>query len=68
MNGKSSLLSKINSKYILETILSLAYGNMKSILRLSKYNKSLLNKLDINFEDYFKYEIEIKTDINTHDI
>ena len=51
MNGKSSLLSKINSKYILETILSLAYGNMKSILRLSKYNKSLLNKLDINFED-----------------
>ena len=60
MNGKSSLLSKINSKYILETILSLAYGNMKSILRLSKYNKSLLNKLDINFEDYFKYEIETK--------
>ena len=68
MNGKSSLLSKINSKYILEMILSLAYGNMKSILRLSKYNKSLLNKLVINFEDYFKYEIEIKTDINENDI
>ena len=70
MNGKSckscksSLLKKINSKYILKKILSLAYANMKSVFRLSKYNKCLLSKLDINFEDYFKYEIEIsKKDI-----
>ena len=68
MNEKSSLLSKINSKYILKAILSLAYGDMKSVLKLTKYNKCLLNKLDINFKDYFKYEIEIKTDINKDDI
>ena len=68
MNEKSSLLRKINSKYILKAILSFAYDNMKSILRLSKYNQGLLNKLNINFEDYFKYEIEIKTDINENDI
>ena len=65
MNEKSSLLRKINSKYILKAILSFAYDNMKSILRLSKYNQGLLNKLNINFEDYFKYEI--KTDINEND-
>ena len=68
MNEKSSLLSKINSKYILKAILSLAYGDMKSVLKLTKYNKCLLNKLEINFKDYFKYEIEIKTDINKDDI
>ena len=38
MKGESSLLSKINSKYILKRILSLAYDNMKSVLRLTKYN------------------------------
>lgn len=68
MNRKSSLLSKISSKYILKAILSLAYGNMKSILRLSKYNKGLLKRLDINLKDYFKYETEIKTDMNKDDI
>ena len=68
MNEKSSLLSKINSKYILKAILSLAYGDMKSVLKLTKYNKCLLNKLEINFKDYFKYEIEIKTDENENDI
>ena len=62
MNVESSLLSKINSKYILKRILSLAYGNMKSVLRLTKYNKCLQSKLDINFEGNFKYEIEIKTE------
>ena len=62
MKGESSLLSKINSKYILKIILSLAYDNMKSVLRLTKYNKCLLSKLDINFEDNYKYEIEILTE------
>jgi len=62
MKGESSLLSKINSKYILKRILSLAYDNMKSVLRLTKYNKCLLSKLDINFEDNYKYEIEILTE------
>ena len=37
---------------------------MKSVLRLTKYNKCLRKKLDINFEDNFKYEIEIKTEVN----
>ena len=68
MKGESSsLLSKINSKYILKTILSLAYGNMNFVLKLCRYNKCLLRKLDINFEDSFKYEIKIKTDINEKD-
>ena len=35
---------------------------MKSVLRLTKYNKCLLYKLDINFEDNYKYEIEILTE------
>ena len=65
--SSSSLLSKINSKYILKTILSLAYGKMESVLKLCKYNKCLLHKLDIIFEDSFKYEIEIKTVINYED-
>ena len=67
MNSESSLLSKINSKYILKRILSLAYDNMKSVLRLTKYNKCLRSKLDINCEDNFKYEIEIKTEVNKDD-
>ena len=46
----SSLLSKIKSKYILQDILSLAYDKIKSALKLIKYNKSLLNRLDINIK------------------
>ena len=68
MNSESSLLSKINSNYILKSILSLAYGNIKSVLKLCKYNKCLFRKLEINFEDYFRYEIEIKRDVNKEDI
>ena len=61
-SSSSSLLSKINSKYILKTILSLAFGNMNSVLKLCRYNKCLLHKLDIIFKNSFKYEIEIKID------
>ena len=68
MNGESSLLNKINSKYILKRILSLAYDNMKSVLKLTKYNKCLQSKLDINFEDNYKYEIKIKTEVIDVDI
>ena len=68
MNSESSLLSKINSNYILKIILSLAYGNIKSVLKLFKYNKCMLGKLDINFEDNFKYEIEIKRRVIEEDI
>ena len=41
---------------------------MKSVLKLCKYNKCMLRKLDINFENIFKYEIEIQTNINKDDI
>ena len=68
MNTESPLLSKINSNYILKSILSLAFSNMKSVLKLCKYNKCMLRKLDINFENIFKYEIETQTDINKDDI
>ena len=57
----SSLLAQIKSKYILQQILSLAFGKMKPVIKLVKYNKSLLNKLDINIKDNYKYEIETKT-------
>ena len=56
----SSLLAQIKSKYILQQILSLAFGEMKPVIKLVKYNKSLLNKLDINIKDNYKYEIETK--------
>ena len=68
MNNEKPLLSKINSNYILKSILSLAFSNMKSVLKLCKYNKCMLRKLDINFENIFKYEIETQTDINKDDI
>ena len=56
----SSLLAKIKSKYILQEVLCSAYGEMKQVLKLIKYNKSLLNKLDINIKENYKYEIETK--------
>ena len=63
MEEKKSLLNKIRSKYILKKILTIAYGDMKSVLKLTKYNKSLMDKIDINMkklEDYYQYEIEKK--------
>ena len=58
--NSSSLLAKIKSKYILQEVLCSAYGKMKQVLKLIKYNKSLLNKLDINIKENYKYEIETK--------
>ena len=52
---KESLLDQIKSKYILQKILCLAYGEMKSVLKLVKYNKSLSNRLDINIKENYKY-------------
>ena len=62
MNEKHSLLSNIRSKYILKDILILAFRNMKSVLKFVAYNKALLDKLDINFKDYYDYNTEIKND------
>ena len=50
MSNEPSLLSKIKSKYILQGLLSLAYDDIKSVIKLIKYNKSLLNRLGINIK------------------
>ena len=61
--SNESLLYKIKSKYILKDLLSLAYDDINSVIRFIKYNKSLLNKLDININAINKlnnYKIETK--------
>ena len=68
MEEDKSLLNKIRSKYILKKILTIAYGDMKSVLKLTKYNKSLMEKIDINmkkYKDYYQYEFYIKSNKNT---
>ena len=60
MEKKTSLLNQIKSKYILQKILSVGYGDIKSILKLLKYNKNLINKLDINIKDYYNYKFKTK--------
>jgi len=60
MSNKESLLNKIESKYILRKIISNAYCDMKSIFKLTKYNKKLLNKLDLNIEDHYNYKLKIR--------
>jgi len=56
MLGKTSLLNKIKSKYILKYLLCFAYTDIDSVLKLIKYNKKLLNKLNINIKNYYKYK------------
>ena len=52
MNEKS-LLSRINSKYVLQIILSyIDYGNKNFSLKLFKYSKKFREKLDITLFDY----------------
>ena len=60
MNERHSLLNKIKSNYILKDILSLAFKNMKSVLKFIAYDKPMLRKLGINIEEHFDYQI-IKT-------
>ena len=57
MNEKHSLLDKIKIKYILKDILSLAFKNIKSVLKFVAYDKVLLQKLDINIKEHFDYKI-----------
>ena len=57
MEKDNSLLNKIKSKYILKKILTIAYGDMNTVLKLTKYNKSLMDKVDIHMkklEDYYQ--------------
>ena len=52
METNNSLLNKIRSKYILKKILTIAYGDMKSVFKFTKYNKSFMNKIDINIKNF----------------
>ena len=60
MEERAYLLSQIKSKFILKKILSMAFIDIKSILKLTKYNKSLNDKLGINIIDYYEYNTKIK--------
>ena len=60
LKDHSSLLDKIKSKYILHKILLFAFSDMNSLLKLIRYNKNLINKLEINIKDYYNYKIKIK--------
>ena len=58
-----SIFNRINSKYILKDIFSLAYSDMNSIFKLIKHNKKLMDKLGINIEkikEHFQYNIKIE--------
>ena len=66
MSKEPSLLSKIKSKYILQDILSLAFGDIKSVIKFTKYNKSLLNRIDINIKTIHKlYDYKLENKINS---
>ena len=61
------LLSKIESKYILSDILSFAYPDFKNTLKFIRYNKSLINKLKIDINDYYKYEYKREINKETYE-
>ena len=59
MSKEAPLINRINSKYILKSILSLAYSDIKSVFKLAAYNKNLLKRLDLNIKDYYQYNIKL---------
>ena len=61
MQKSHSLLNQIKSNYILEKIFSFAFIDIKSTIKLIKYNKNLFKRLNINIKDSFEYET--KTEI-----
>ena len=61
------LLCKIESKYILSDILSFAYPDFKNTLKFIRYNKSLINKLKIDINDYYKYEYKREINKETYE-
>ena len=58
MSAKPSILSNINSKFILRQILLFTGMDIKSVFKLMKYNKHLQNKYDINPKHYFDYKLK----------
>ena len=49
----SEIISKIKSKYILQMIFS--HINYNKLLKITKYNKNIQNKLEINFDLFQKW-------------
>ena len=60
MEKKPSLLDQQKSKYMLQKIILLAYRDIKSVLKLIKYNKNLINRLDINIKYYYNYKFRME--------
>ena len=60
MEKKPSLLDQLKSKYMLQKIILLAYRDIKSVLKLIKYNKNLINRLDINIKYYYNYKFRME--------
>ena len=58
MEKKNSLLLQIKSKYILQDILANAFGDIKSLLKLIKYNKKLQKIFNINIKDLYNYKLK----------
>ena len=59
MEKKPSLLDQLKSKYMLQKIILLAYRDIKSVLKLIKYNKNLINRLDINIKYYYNFKFRM---------
>ena len=63
-----SLLSNIKSKDILKQVLLYSYFDIKSVLIIIKYNKSLQKKLDIGIKNYrFFHEIKYSKKFESFD-
>ena len=60
MEKKPSLLDQLKSKYMLQKIILLAYRDIKSVLKLIKYNKNLINRLDINIKYYYNFKFRME--------
>ena len=58
-----SLVDQIKSKNIFQEVLCLAYEETKSVIKLVKYNKSLLKRLNINIKKNYEYKIKTETKI-----
>ena len=60
LEDHSSLLDRIKSKYIFRKIISFAFKDVNSLLKLIRCNKNLTNKLEINIKDYYNYKVKRK--------
>ena len=56
MSKEPCLLNQISSKYILQKIFSFVFKETKSVFKFIKYDKNLMNKLEINIQDSFEYK------------